>query len=105
MTKLPHSSFFAETRTLIKHGNSFAVTIPVDFVKTLDERNLKVINLNNNYIICFAEKMSVDDSYDLLQLILTVLEALYAVEREDIKKIIVEAYEKLVELVELQGGD
>jgi antitoxin component of MazEF toxin-antitoxin module len=100
--KLPHTSFFSQTRKVTKQGTSYGVTLPADYIKsleTLDEKNLKMLNLNNQYIVYFAKKMSVNDSYDLLQLALSVLEALYILEEDrENKKTIERAYETLANL-------
>lgn len=99
------SSFYSEIRKLTKQGSSHGVTLPSEFVKTLEtleDRNLVLFNLNNTYIIVTPLKMSHNDLYDLLQIALTLLECIYHnTDREDAKQNIEKAYELLVSLQEL----
>ncbi|WP_456477593.1 hypothetical protein [Geoglobus ahangari] len=100
--KLPHSSFYSETRRLLKQGKSYGISFPAEFVKaleTLGSRDLRVFNLNNTYIVSFAEKTHVNDNYDLVQLILTALEALNTItDDKEAKEKIFRAYELIAEL-------
>ena len=100
--KLPFSSFSTSERTATKTGNSYTTTLPPEFIKaleTLQDRKLKLINLNNHYLVYYAIKTSHNELYDLLQLILESLEALHhATERDDVKQVTAEVYERLTNL-------
>jgi len=102
---IPHTSFFSEIRRLTKQGTSFGVTLPTDFVKsleTLNVRNLRLLNLNNMYVIYFPEKSSINDHYDLLQLVLTAIEALNTISDDEfVKEKLLKVYEELINLQEV----
>ena len=103
-TKIPFSSFYSEIRKTSTQGGSLTVRLPADFtkaLKTLNEEDLKMFNLNNNYIVYQPKKMSSSDFYDLLQLVFASLEVLYHNVDADAKKNIEEAYKLLLPLQEI----
>ena len=99
---LPFSSFTTDERKIVLVGNSNAVTIPAEFVKsleTLKDRRVSLINLNNIYIIIYSSKFANTTQYDLLQVALTILEALYhSTDDKNVKQQFEKAYKQLQEL-------
>lgn len=104
IVEIPYSSFYSDERKILRQGNSYMVTIPSSFVravKTLQDRKLKLINIDNTYLIYFASVLSSDDVNDLLQITLHILEALNTVVKDN--TVITEVYQKLANLQESQS--